>query len=296
MKKIFTMLIIIITQVSAICEVVNAAEVNTFSQNNKYYGLVDKDGNTVLEAKYKKVIKLGKNAWIVQNKKNRFGLMDNEGKILVPLKYRHVERLFDKWVKFGNDTDFGIYDEFGKVVVPAEFRAIEPLFGGKFLTYKDYKYGIYSNKGEKLLDNEFDMIYMPSPKVTRIQKDGEWIEVEKITAEEAAKITDAEVKEFNNEHFKITHLFINTGVGAGYSVLTATDYTLKMFSSISRAYEDTIDELMLSQGVDTVSIFMKLSWLPKFPFVYANKYGTNLLQPNQGPLSDLRNELKNQMK
>ena len=71
---------------------------------------------------------------------------------------------------------------------------------------------------------------------------------------------------------------------------------LKIFATISPAYEETIDDLMLSQGAETVSIFIKLSWIPKFPFVYAKKYYNNLIAPNKGPLANVRNELKEQLK
>ena len=69
-----------------------------------------------------------------------------------------------------------------------------------------------------------------------------------------------------------------------------------MFSSISPAHEDTVDELMLSQGADTMNIFMKLTWLPKYPFVYVRKYYENVRNPNNGPLTDIRDELKQQIK
>ena len=53
---------------------------------------------------------------------------------------------------------------------------------------------------------------------------------------------------------------------------------------------------MLSQGAETVSIFVKLGWIPKFPFVYAKKYWSNLVQPNISHLAEVRNELKGQIK
>ena len=53
---------------------------------------------------------------------------------------------------------------------------------------------------------------------------------------------------------------------------------------------------MLSQGADTMNIFMKLTWLPKYPFVYVRKYYENVRNPNNGPLTDIRDELKQQIK
>ena len=261
---------------------------------NKYYGLKNKSDKVIVHAQYKKLIRLGNSAWIVQKKNNKFGLIDCQGNYLVKAKYSHVERLFDKWVKLGNEKDYGLYDEKGNVIIPPKFTSIEPLFGMKFLTCRKYKYGIYNSQGKMLLDNEYDFIYNPTPKTLRIKYNGNWYEIEKITEEEAINLPEGTVKvKFDDKDFKITQIFINTGVGTGYSVVTAADYMLKVLSTVSTAYESTIDELMLSQGAETVSIFMKLSWIPKFPIVYAKKYYNNLITPNTSPLSDVREDIKN---
>lgn len=280
---------------------VNAQETYTtndlvvYSLNN-LYGLKDKTDKSIVHAQYKKLIRLGDNAWIVQKKNNRFGLIDCNGNFLVKAKYIHVERLFDKWVKLGNEKDYGLYDEYGKAIIPPEFSSIEPLFGNRFLTCKNYKYGIYNNEGKKLLDNDYDFIYTPTPKTIRIQYQGNWYEIESISEEEMINLPkDVVTVKFDNKDYKVTELLMKTGVGAGYSVVTATDYLLKIVSSFSSAYEDTIDELMFSKGAETVSIFIKLGWIPKFPVVFAKKYYNNLFAPNNGPLSGVRLELKNQM-
>ena len=266
-------------------------------QLNKYYGLKDKENKVIVYAKYKKLIRLGKSAWIIQKKNNKFGLIDCCGNILVEPKYHHVERLFDKWVKFGNNNDFGLYDETGKAIIPPEFTSIEPLFGQRFLTCKNYKYGIYNSEGKILLNNEYEMIYAPTPKSLRIKYFGNWYEIESITQEEAITLPEDVVRvKFDDKDFKLTKIFINTGIGTGYSVVTAADYLLRVFSTVSTAYENTIDDLMFSQGAESVSIFMKLSWLPKFPFVYARNYYQNMRVPNSGPLSEIREDLRNQLR
>ncbi len=267
----------------------------TFSQNEKW-GLKDNDGNIIVDAVYKKIIPLGQTSWIVQNKKNKFGLIDNQGNILVPLKYNHADRLVSKFAKFGNTNDYGIYDAAGNVIVKPEFSKIDILFGGMFLTYKNYKYGIVGYDGQTILENEFDDIYMPKPNIMRIRYEGKWYELEQVNAETLTLPADAKHNIAAKEDLNIYNIVTNTGVMSGYSVLTFSDYVIKVFSSISPAHEDTIDELMLSQGADTVNILVKLSWLPKYPFVYARKYYQNLRNPNNGPLSEIRYELKQQIK
>ena len=298
MKRILTILFtLILIQGIGVCADLQytTSNLTVFTENNKY-GLKNDKNEIVVKPEYKKLIRLGQHSWIVQ-KKNKFGLIDCEGNYLVLPRYQHVERLFNKWVKLGNEKDFGLYDETGKTIIPPVYNSIEPLFGFRFLTYKNYKYGIYNSKGEMILDNEYDYIYMPTPKTMRIKYNDKWYEIEKISNEEAIKLPENVVQvNLDGDTFKVTNIFINTGVGAGYSVITATDYLLKIFSTISPAYEETIDDLMLSQGAETVSIFIKLSWIPKFPFVYAKKYYNNLIAPNNSPLADIRSELKDQIK
>ena len=299
MKKIFLLLgLIFLLQNPALTNQtvtgsIQMSEVQVYSEDGKF-GLKDSDGNIIVEPDYKKMIRLGNTSWIIQ-KGNKFGLMDCSGNYLIKPKYRHVARIFGKYVKLGNDHDFGLYDENGKTIVPPEYSSIDPLFGQMFLTCKNFKYGIVDVNGEQLLENKFDDIYMPTPKTMRIQYNGTWYEIERWHNDELVIPPNVQKITIDNQDFRLTTIISNPGAASGYSVLTATDYFIKIFSSISPAYEDTIDDLMLSQGAETVNIFMKMSWLPKFPVTYIKKYIYNLRSPNNGPLSEKRNQLKQEM-
>lgn len=295
MKRIFFILLIIFINinVSQASEPYTTNTLNVF-QDKSLFGLKNKSDEIIVKAKYKKIIRLGDSSWIVMTKNNKFGLIDCQGKILIEPKYKKVERIFTKFVKLGNSKDFGLYDEYGKVVIPPEFSSIEPLFGKKFLTVKNYKYGIYKDNGEMLLDNNFDFIYMPEPQTMKLQYKGEWYQISDIKRGEELDFSVIIPNKSNNAN-TITDTIVNSGIGAGYTAVTATDYVLKIISSISPAYEDTIDELMLSQGVDTVFILVKLSWIPRFPFTYAKNYYKNLITPNNSPLSDIRQNIKGQL-
>lgn len=276
-------------------QILNGNDLVTYSQD-ALWGLKDKSGNIITEASYKKLIRLGNSSWIVQNKKDKFGLIDNQGNILVPLKYNNADRVVNKFAKFGNSNNYGLYDETGKQILEQKYSKIDILYGQMFLTYKNYKYGIVGYDGKVILENEFDDIYMPKPNVMRILYNGTWYELEQVNAETLTLPADAKHNLATKEDLSLHHMVVNTGVMSGYSVLTFSDYFIKIFSSISPAHEDTIDELMLSKGADTVSILMKLTWIPKYPFVYVKKYYENIRNPNNGPLSEVRNELKKQLK
>ena len=267
----------------------------TFSQNEKW-GIKDKNGNIIIDPIYLKMIRLGDSSWIVQNKKRKFGLIDNKGNILVPIKYNHADRVVSKFAKFGNNNDYGIYDENGKIIVKPEYSKIDILYGQMFLTYKNYNYGIGGYDGNILLENDFGDIYMPTPTVTRIDYEGKWYELEQVNAQTLTLPADAKTNLATKEDLDLRNIVVNTGVMSGYSVLTFSDYLIKIFSSISPAHEDTIDELMLSQGADTVNILVKLTWIPKYPVVYVKKYYENVRNPNNGPLSGVRKELKQKAK
>lgn len=272
---------------------VQASDLTVIKNDDNLFGLQTKDGQVLVEPQYKKLIRLGKSAWIVQ-KKNKFGLIDNNGNYLVQPKYRHTERILGKYAKFGNDNNYGLYDENGKMLLPHEYSKIDILFGGMFLTCKNYKYGVADKDGNTIIANKFDDIYMPKSNVMRIKFLGEWYEIEHTGSEELA-LPENLAELGTSKDFTISTIITDTGVMSGYSVLTFTDYLIKIFSTISPAHEDTIDELMLSQGADTVSIFMQLGWIPKYPVTYVKKYYYNFVNPNNGPLSDVRNELKQKL-
>lgn len=295
MKKLFILigLILLFQNLNIAVSAEDAPTV--FSEDNKTFGLKDANGTVLVEPIYKKMIKLGDSAYIIMNKRNKYGLMDTSGNILVDPRYRHVDRVLGKYAKLGNTSDYGLYDETGKAIIPAEYDSLDLLFGGMILTYKNYHYGVSDFSGKVLLDNLFDDIYMPKPNIMRLKYQGQWYEIEQVTADTLTLPDDIYTVK-TDENFKVTNLVSNTGVMSGYSVLTFTDYLIKIFSSISPAHEATIDELMLSQGADTVNILLKFTWLPKYPFTYAKNYYRTLRNPNNGPLSEVRTNLIRQIK
>ena len=290
MKKLLVFLFIVfLIGLPCLAEISNDDFV-VISNENGYFGLQDKKGNITVKPEYKKLIRLGKSSWIVQ-KRNKYGLMDSYGNFLIEPKYRHVDRILGKYVKFGNDYNFGIYDEFGDAILPPEYSSINLLFGGMFLTCKDYKYGISDFSGNTLLENKFEDIYMPKPNIMRLKYNGAWYEIERVAKGDF--VFPEDIKNIENDNDFTVSSFINSPAAAsGYSAITFTDYILKLFASISPAHEETIDELMFSQGADTVSIFMKFAWLPKYPITYAKKYYYYVRTPNNGPLSQVKDSLK----
>ena len=261
-----------------------------FNEEGKF-GLKNESGQVIVDAKYKKMIALGESGWIIQYR-NKFGIMNDNGDIIVEPKYSRADRVLGRFAKFTKGDKNGIFDEKGFEVLPVEYSSIDLLYGGMFLTCKNYKYGVTDLNGQVILDNIFDDIYMPKPHLMVIVYNGNKYEIEGVKGTELTLPFD---KLADSSNFQITEIISNPATATGYYGVTATNYFLKIFSSISPAYEDTIDELMFLQGADAANTIIKFSWIPKFPFVYARKYYQNLVAPNNGPLSGVKNDLKRQL-
>jgi len=284
MKKLaFFILAIIFMQAYVYSEVV------TYSEGGKF-GLKEKQGSTITDAKYKKLIKLGETAWIMQSG-IKFGIIRDDGSIIIKPTYNQAERVLGKFVKFRKGDKYGIFDEMGFEILPVEYSSIDLLYGGKFVTCKNYKYGMADLNGMIILDNIFDDIYMPDFNTLVILYGLDTYQIQRDEGKTLTVPYDLQ-SIHDTASVKISKLKTNPFTSTGYYGLEATNYVLKLFSSISPAYEETIDELMFSQGADTVSVFVKMSWLPKFPFVYAKRYFKNLASPNNGPLGEIRDNLK----
>lgn len=267
-------------------------DVKVFSEKN-LFGLKDQEGNIIAPAIYKKIVMMGRSGWIVQ-RKSKFGLMDSKGNLLLPLKYRHADRILGRYLKIGNDSDFGIYNEYGEEIIPPIYNSIDLLFGKMFLTYKNFRYGISDFSGNVLIPNICDDIYLPAKDTIKIKYLGSWYELNDVTPEKLAA-PDVLSQMDKTTSFKVGDIVTDTGVISGYSLLTVSDYFLKVFSSISPAHEEAIDDLILSHGVDTVDILKKFTWVPKYPVTFAKKYYIHIRNPFNGPLSDIRYGLKHRL-
>ena len=289
MKKVALIIYLLL-----ICNQFVQAESIVYSDNNKF-GLKDNKGNIIIKAEYKKLVRLGETAWIMQDG-TKFGIIDDNGNVLVKAKYNQAERVLGKFVKFRKGDKYGIFDEMGFEILPVEYSSIDLLYGGMFVTAKNYMYGITDLNGQIILDNIFDDIYMPDFNTLIIVYNGRVLEIKREGQGSVSVPFDIQTIHEDLSTLNFSDITGSPLVSTGYYSVTFTDYILKLFSSISPAYEQTIDELMFSQGADTVSVLVKCSWIPMFPFVYAKKYYKNVVAPFNGPLSKTKRSLKQKIK
>lgn len=261
----------------------------TYSENKKF-GLI-KNQEKITPAMYKKLIRLGDSSWLFMEG-NDYGILSNEGKILTEEPYKNAYRFSGgKFARLGSNGRYALFNEFGQMIAPLEYQSIDILYGKMFLIKKNYKYGLINYDGDIILAPIADDIYMPKPNILKIQYNGTLYEIEQKNKTTLELPTDLTTIDVNNQNFKITKLVNNPIASTGYGIVSASDYLIKLFSSISPAYEQTIDELIFYHGADTANILIKSSWLVKFPYVYTKNYVNNVKPPNNGPLSDVKSDL-----
>ena len=278
---------------SAFCRAYCAEIIQTYSEDN-LFGLIKGD-KKITQPIYSKLIRLKDTSWLCLYK-NKYGILSNEGEFLVEPEFTQAKRLVGKFVKMGKRGKYSLYDETGKMIIEHEYSSINLLFGRMFLVCKNYKYGLISFDGDIILAPVMDDIYMPEANVIKLQYEGQWYKIAQEGKETFEFPKDLMDLMYSDDSISVTQLVKNPIAGTGYGIVSSSDYLIKLFSSISPAYEQTIDQLVLNNGADAVSILMKCSWLLKFPYIYAINYINNVKAPNNGPLSEIKINIKNKMK
>ncbi len=283
-----------------LCHQTVMAEVSVYSEKGKF-GLKDNQTN-ITEAKYKKLVRLGTSSWIMQ-KGIKFGIIGDDGEIIIEPKYNQAERLVNKYVKFRKGGSYCLLNEKGQDVLGENdsetisyFSTIDLLYGGLIVTSKNHKYGLASFDKKIKINNIFDDIYMPDFNTLVFIYGDKTIEFTKQEKSDYIIPSDYNFVNLEDADLKLSDIANSPFATTGYYSVTLTDYILKIISSISPAYEYTIDELMFSQGADSVSVIMKCSWMPKFPFVYAKNYYNIITDPTNGPLNKAKKNLRKHIK
>ena len=274
------------------------AEVSVYSKKGNF-GL--KNGQEyITKAEYKKIIRLGTASWIIQ-KGSKFGIIDNNGEVIIRPVFNQAERLIGKYVKFRKGSKYCLIDEKGNDILSENsdkityYSTIDLLYGGFIVTSNNHKYGLTSFDKSIKIENIFDDIYMPDFDTLIFVYGDKTLEFQRLK-NESGEPFNFDFVNLQNSDLTLSDIANSPLATTGYYSVTLTDYILKIFSSISPAYEYTIDELMFSQGADTVSVLMKCSWLPKFPFVYAKNYYNTITDPSNGPLNKAKKNLRKHIK
>ena len=154
----------------------NIADVDVYKyikyKNKENYGVIDRDGNIIIEANYINIeipnpakdlficYKDEENNEVLNSKKET---LFKEYEKVEPIKLKNIASTlcFEKSVlKYKKDNAYGLIDFDGNELTKNEYNSIENLQSteGKFLVSKNNKYGIINLNGAILVKTEYDQI------------------------------------------------------------------------------------------------------------------------------------------
>lgn len=125
---------------------------------NKKWGLIDSNGNMVLDANYDAIGEFKKYGYAVMQRAGRVGLLNEQGREIVSPRYDDLKVLDSTMVAVMDQGEWLVVDLKGKVLLPKGYDRVE-VWSEEFLAYtKRDKWGIVNRTGKEILSAEFDEI------------------------------------------------------------------------------------------------------------------------------------------
>ena len=142
-----------------------------YKDGNKY-GVMDREGNILTEAKYVKIEipNPEKDIFVCYESEEKGIVLNSKKEVLFEgydniqaIKLKNIASLlcYEKnALKYEKDGLYGLIDFNGKVIVKNEYKSIENLQGveGKFVVSKDGKQGVVNYNGRMLVEPKYDRI------------------------------------------------------------------------------------------------------------------------------------------
>ena len=154
----------------------NISEINEYKymkyKDKDNYGIMDRDGNIIVEAVYKKIEipNPEKDVFICYNDDNESEVLNSKKEVLYekydkiePIKLKNIVSTlcYEKSVlKYKKEGKYGLIDFSGKEIIKNDYEEIEnlPSTEGKFLVKKNDKYGVFNINGKLLVNIIYDQI------------------------------------------------------------------------------------------------------------------------------------------
>ncbi len=76
-----------------------------------FFGIVNKNGQKIIDLKYKDLMNIGDGRFIVQNKNKQYGIMDKDGELLIKFNYKLIMAFNDYFILVDNKDRMALYDK-----------------------------------------------------------------------------------------------------------------------------------------------------------------------------------------
>lgn len=130
-----------------------------FEKNGKF-GLIDFNGNIVVEAKYDDIEKFEDRLITKVRLNDKYGVIDRKGNVLLPVKYENFPiHIYKKTFIHEENEQFGLLRYDGKISIPLQYENLEWFkFQEYLVATKDDKEGLIDINNKQILPFEFDDI------------------------------------------------------------------------------------------------------------------------------------------
>ena len=112
------------------------------------YGLVNRSGEFVVDAKYDRVERLENPQYFKAEHDGKHGVIDASGKIILPFEYSYVGNMSEDIIVAAKDGKYGCFDKDGKLIIPMEFEEISDFVEGLARIRYKKRYGFIDRTGE----------------------------------------------------------------------------------------------------------------------------------------------------
>jgi hypothetical protein len=129
-----------------------------FEKNGKF-GLIDKNGLTIVSPKYDDIGEIIDGFAQIINKvsdKYLYGLIDEKGNVIFPPRYENLEILSNGYISVKQNGLYGIIDKKEKIIIPFEYDYVGDYSEGLFVARKNQKSGYVNKKNEVVIPLKYD--------------------------------------------------------------------------------------------------------------------------------------------
>ncbi len=164
---------------------------------NKKWGLINADGQIVLQPNYDAIGEFKRFGYAVMQKYGGVGLLDSKGKEIIPARYDDLKVLDSALVAVMREGDWSVINLNGDIVLPKGYERVNVL-SSQYIAYrKAEKWGIVDNTGNVISDPRYDEVTLAQNNLFLIRKGGKLGLVAATGKETLPSIAD-EVSFFND--------------------------------------------------------------------------------------------------
>ncbi len=147
-------------------------------RKGQLFGLLDKDGKTVIAPEYEQLWEHGTEMLVAINGNNQ-GLLDLTGKLVVPIEYAYINEFQEGFAVVEKDGKKGFIDKTGAVVIPIRYENAFPFTESLAKVQKGKLYGYIDAKGDMIINYMYEQAAPFAGGKAEVSKGGKFFKIDK---------------------------------------------------------------------------------------------------------------------